>query len=324
MESSGPGVEGCLLGTAVGDALGLHREGLSADKSNRIYGTDIRYAFFRGKGWISDDTEQTILVLEALRTAGNDPAVFQRDLAKKLRGWFLMLPAGIGMSTIKACFKLCLRFPPHRSGVRSAGNGAAMRSAMIGVWFADEPELRIAFAGASAIITHTDARAIQSAQLVALAAAYSANDREPCDEFWDEARSLAPASEWEGLGSYSLPSPLSGYCVSTVRAALEIWRQHPMDFTSAVETAIRLGGDTDTVAAIVGGIVGARSGVPIHLVDGIGDWPRGAEWLKREAIKSQRTPIIAMWLRNSGFLALVLVHGFRRYLPMGTRSKESS
>jgi hypothetical protein len=53
----------------------------------------------------------------------------------RLRGWLLSLPAGIGFATLRAILKLWLGFPLNRSGVYSAGNGPAMRVAVIGAFF---------------------------------------------------------------------------------------------------------------------------------------------------------------------------------------------
>lgn len=57
-------------------------------------------------------------------------------------------------------------------------------------------------------------------------------------------------------------------------AALSVCARHGDDFRQAVLEAIGLGGDTDTVAAIVGGIIGARvgeGGIPAEWADGIWD-----------------------------------------------------
>ncbi len=48
---------GCLLGTAVGDALGLAAEGLSRKRQQAIFPELDSYHFFFGKGFCSDDTE---------------------------------------------------------------------------------------------------------------------------------------------------------------------------------------------------------------------------------------------------------------------------
>src|SRR5205823_6381062 len=123
---------------------------------------------------------------------------------------------------------------------------------------------------------------------------------------------------------------VSGYMYHTVPAAVHAWLSHPDDIRSAVLAAIRCGGDTDTVAAIVGGIVGARvgkAGIPAEWLAGLWEWPRTPAWVERlggrltEVVGSgepQRPLPLAIWglpPRNLLFLAIVLAHVARRLLP---------
>src|SRR5271170_3707275 len=147
---------GLLLGTAVGDALGLPAEGLSRGRIQRMWRGQWRHRFLFGHGMVSDDTEHTLFVAQALLTHPDDVSAFQRCFAWKLRLWLLGLPAGIGLATLKAILKLWLGFSPDRSGVWSAGNGPAMRSAMIGAYFVDDAQKRRAFISAATRLTHTD------------------------------------------------------------------------------------------------------------------------------------------------------------------------
>jgi hypothetical protein len=65
-------IVGCLLGTAIGDALGLPYEGLTRDRQLVLYPNIDRQRLVFGKGMISDDTEHTCLVAQALiASAGN-------------------------------------------------------------------------------------------------------------------------------------------------------------------------------------------------------------------------------------------------------------
>jgi len=57
---------GCILGTAVGDTLGLPYEGLSAARAQRLLGSPERHRFFLRRGMISDDTEYTCMVAQSL------------------------------------------------------------------------------------------------------------------------------------------------------------------------------------------------------------------------------------------------------------------
>jgi ADP-ribosylglycohydrolase len=84
---------GCLLGTAVGDALGLPYEGLAKRK---IKLPIDRHRFLFGRGMVSDDTEHTCMVAQSLIVSAGDERIFAKALAWRLRFWLLLLPAGIG------------------------------------------------------------------------------------------------------------------------------------------------------------------------------------------------------------------------------------
>src|SRR4051794_5884011 len=87
---------GALLGTAVGDALGLPREGLSRRRAQRLYGKGpIRHRFVLGRGMLSDDTEHACMTAQALLAAPEDEMRFARSLAWRLRGWLAAMPAAV-------------------------------------------------------------------------------------------------------------------------------------------------------------------------------------------------------------------------------------
>src|SRR5262249_38435127 len=131
-------IVGCLLGTAVGDAIGLPSEGLSPRRQRRMFASIDSHRLLFGRGMTSDDTEHTCLLANALIESAGDEGIFQRELARGLRRWLLTLPAGVGLATLRATIKLCVGVGPQRSGVFSAGNGPAMRSALIGVCYGQD------------------------------------------------------------------------------------------------------------------------------------------------------------------------------------------
>ena len=71
---------GLLLGTAVGDALGLPAENLSAEKIRRRWRGDWRMRLIFGRGMVSDDSEHTLMVAQALLVQPKDATAFQRIL----------------------------------------------------------------------------------------------------------------------------------------------------------------------------------------------------------------------------------------------------
>ena len=339
---SNPRISGLLLGTAVGDALGLPREGLSPQRAHKWYGDVLEHRFIFGRGMISDDTEHTAMVAQAWLAAGGEVDRFRSVLAWKLKGWLLALPAGVGMATARSIVKLWLGWPATKSGVWSAGNGPAMRSGILGLLATDDEELR-EFVSASTRITHTDPRAERAALLVAIACRMG-REGATVDRCFEEVRRVLTDPDEELVeilgklesslrrgadtrafcGDIGITGGVSGYAYHSVPVALHAWLRHPDDFRAALTEAITLGGDADTVGAIVGAISGAtvgEAGIPAKWIDGIRDVPCSVSWLRRLAdrIEDSGPPLPLCWLmilpRNLAFLAVVLAHGFRRLLP---------
>jgi hypothetical protein len=159
-------------------------------------------------------------------------------------------------------------------------------------------------------------------------------DAEQAEEFLNLLnRAAHSAASGESTASFAeslgLKEGVSGYSYHTVPVALQTWLRQPSDF-SGVLHAIRCGGDTDTVAAIVGGIIGARvgkEGIPQQWLERIWEWPRSTAWIEQvgerlaqvcaTGIPQQAVPlpVWALSLRSIGFTAVVLAHGLRRLFP---------
>lgn len=322
----------------MADALGLPYEGLSPSRAAKLLGRPDRYRFFLGKGMVSDDTEHTVMSLMAFVQTGGEPVAYQKAFANRLKMWLMFLPAGVGFATLKAVLKLAFGVSPSRSGVNSAGNGPAMRAAILGVVPGGLECLE-----ASTFITHTDPRALQGALLVAHSAQISSSweslkPREvlshlksilpaDADQFLEAldqvAASLEAGESTTDFARKHFPQKgVTGYVLHTVPAALHAWLSHPDDYESAVKAIILCGGDADTTAAIVGGIVGARvgpEGIPQAWKDGLDEPVLNPAFFTRLAKSAaDRKPFGHMLvnpLRNIKFLAIVLGHGFRRILP---------
>jgi ADP-ribosyl-[dinitrogen reductase] hydrolase len=363
-------ITGCLLGAAVGDALGLPCEGLSPSRQQRLFPNIDQYHFLFGHGMVSDDTDHACFALQSLLESEADPDLFERRLAAHLRLWLLGVPAGIGLATLKSTMKLSIGVPPSRSGVRSAGNGPAMRSALLGVCFGHDARLLGALVHRSTRITHTDPKAEIGALAVAVAAYVASSAPEvTADAFRDAFMAVVDAISTEsetdphpaGLGkefrvatdeflhlfdgaarsaasgesthafaeSLGQRRGVTGYVYHTVPAVLQTWLRFPEDYRQGVTAIIRAGGDTDSTAAIVGALIGARvgpDGIPKEWLDGLWEWPRSVAWMRglssalaRMVAGETASPIrVAAWqipFRNLIFTTAVLAHGMRRMLP---------
>ncbi len=283
----------------------------------------------------------------SLRQGGN-PQIFEDAFARHLRRWFLLIPAGVGMATARACLRLCVGFSPVKSGIFSAGNGPAMRAALLGVYAGNDEVKLVALVRASSRVTHTDPRAEQAALAVALLARLSEQESLTPDAFCtalskhkidsELARLLHHAAQSAERGddartfaqSINVHGGVSGFALQTVPVAAYAALSYPQELRKAVLTCVHLGGDTDTTAAIAGGIVGAgvgKRGIPEDWLVGLCEWPQNAAFLERlaqalaqsKATEQPTTPPtvsrLALAARNLFFLFVVLAHGLRRLLP---------
>jgi ADP-ribosylglycohydrolase len=250
-------VIGCLLGTAVGDSVGLSCEGMSKRRQRQVYPEINGHHFVFRKGMISDDTEHACMVAQALIVSGGDVETFAKSLAWRFRFWLLGLPAGIGYATLRAILKLWLGFPSHRSGVFSAGNGPVMRSAVLGVCYGHDTRTLRDLVTVSTRMTHTDPKAEFGALAVALAAFMAGRGSEkevsPGEYYHTVQRVLgteandflqlihktvtsvetrqSTESFAENLG---LSEGISGYVYHTVPVVLHAWLRNQSDYRSAI------------------------------------------------------------------------------------------
>ena len=292
---------GALLGTFVGDALGMPYEGRSPEGlPERVEMVEARL----GRGTYTDDTQMMIALAESLLDRGRvDPEPLARAFLAAHQP-----ERGYGGGTL-AVFDLWRAGVPVQEAAGRAvaggsyGNGAAMRVAPVGVLFADDPERLRAEAERSATLTHAhplgvDACVVQAAAVGAavrgdeiLPAAGSAAATEALSEALErvadllEGSRVSPAQAAATLGSSSTGPesvPLAVY------AALA----HP--FAEAVAFAVRCGGDTDTVAAMAGAIAGGRDGagaIPARWLEALEAGPRGRGHVEElaEALAGLRT-----------------------------------
>ncbi|WP_424636240.1 ADP-ribosylglycohydrolase family protein [Embleya sp. AB8] len=285
-----------LRGLALGDALGAQffvPENLPCLADRRLPG---------GSWPWTDDTEMACVLHAELVIRGRvDQDALVREFATRHD-----FDRGYGPSTNRMLRLVreggdwrALAAEPF-AGQGSWGNGAAMRVAPLGAWFADDLDAVVGQAVLSAEVTHTHPEGIAGAVAVAVAAAGAATlERPGAGDFVAFVRERTPA----GLVRERLGAALdlvdrqdsravgrilgNGRQVSapdTVPFAVWSAARHLDDYRAAFWATASAGGDVDTTCAIVGGIVGVRAELP-------GGWARRVEELPawwRDAVEPRR------------------------------------
>lgn len=295
---------GCLLGCAVGDALGAPFEGLWSHSIPSDEALLAGFAEFEGypRGQFTDDTQLTLATVRSILATGEvSPAHIARSIAALWRRQEVIGPGG-------ACTSAALQFLRTRdwttcgAAVGQAGNGAAMRTAVLGLAFLRQPERLPGAVADISRITHQDPRCIAGGVAIAkaawLLASEGADDAQRfcsaigevvapfSSEFADAVGRLPrlagqtpdvalPAIAWAGMARPEFEAPIiTPFVIPTVLAALWCLLRHPDSWAGAVTNAIGLGGDVDTLGAIVGALAGVRLGacaIPRHLEEAVQD-----------------------------------------------------
>ena len=333
---------GILIGSACGDACGFFFEGMTADQVSRSGKDILRFHILGPTGFISDDTELLAITARALITAADNDDLFLLHFKKALLAWFFTFPFGIGRGTYQACLKIMSG--ARNTGSRSAGNGPALRAAIIGAYFFDDPDKMQRAVQANAAITHTDPRAIQAAIYVAALAADATNARMLDTELdWPTTckRHLGIFSDSQMLQGTSRAIDLAAEpAVSHRDAAREIgttgFAAHALPWVvynlcknqtidRAICDAVTGGGDTDSNAALVASLIGAVQGgasIPPQLYASINEGPFGPKEmvvLAKLLSKAKSTKVVlprCSWLhmaaRNVCLIPVLLFHATMR------------
>ncbi|MBY0522826.1 MAG: ADP-ribosylglycohydrolase family protein [Gemmataceae bacterium] len=219
---------GCPLGCAVGDALGAPYEGLWSysipDKATLLSG----FGEYEGypPGQYTDDTQLSVATVKSiLRMKAVNPPDIARSIADLWRTQSVIGPDG---SCTHAATHF-LRFGVWTTcgaAVGQAGNGTAMRTACLGLYFLDDPERLPAAAADVSRITHQDPRSVaggvavaRAAQLLSLGGLLDPSNRVSRDLLrwsgsfrpgWTRTRprlySTSPGPAWRGPSSGSRSS----------------------------------------------------------------------------------------------------------------------
>ena len=275
-------IVGAVLGSAAGDALGAGYEFTHPGPDAHIH-MKGGGAFDWSPGEWTDDTQMAVAVLDA--AGGGDLDL--DAVAGNFLAWFASMPPDVGIQTgsvlgatvdpadLAACATDYLGTHPDK-----AGNGGLMRNTPIALTALGARDLVAERAKAVASLTHAHPDSVAACVLWSLAIQEAITSSDPGDTFdWEAAvrRGLEHVdgdlqTRWTKLIDEAVEGPperfsTNGWVVTAFQAALAAIIHTPVPgdeprghLRDALVAAVRIGDDTDTVAAIAGGLLGARWG----------------------------------------------------------------
>lgn len=327
---------GALAGLALGDALGMPTQAMSPQQIQTVYGhvTGLvdgdktqPYAPGMAAGSVTDDTEQALLIASLLlKGHGSGLNLDASEFSHALLAWEdSMIERGsldlLGPSTKAALERVRAGEDPLRVGGEGTTNGAAMRVTPIGI--AASTSDRQLFADAvwsSCQVTHATRQGFQSAALVAAAVSLGidAGTADVTDLLWKAVafvRSLPERGAWSpepdvvaathrALKLAAQPASSLEWLAEQIGTSVASAQAIPMAFAllardpspCALLQAANLGGDTDTIGAIAGAILGANLGVEVFDAYGLAQ----VEQVSQLDLPSVATDLLALRDREGG------------------------
>lgn len=269
---------GCLLGLAVGDAVGTTLEFSPPGTFEPITDMVGGGPFGLQPGQWTDDTSMALCLAESLLACGGfDPVDQLRRYVRWWREGYLSstgacFDIGTTTRTALAAFERTGQPYCETTDPRSAGNGSLMRLAPVPLFYAHQAEEAIKKAGDSSRTTHGAQAAVDACRYLAglIVGALQGVSKEeltapgfsPAGGPW-KRESLCDEIHEIARGSFRRRNPPeirgTGYVVHTLEAAL--WAFHRSDsFRDGCLNVVNLGDDADTTGAVFGQLAGAYCG----------------------------------------------------------------
>ena len=275
---------GAVLGSAVGDALGAPYEfGLAnvGPEGPRMIGGGL--GNFAPGEW-TDDTTMAWCILDVAATRADlrsDDALTQ--VARNFRAWYDTRPPDIGNQTRTilgavgadptGATMTATSYDLHARTGHTAGNGSLMRTAPVALPYLDDPTGLVEAAHRVGALTHYDPHAQEACMLWSLAIRHAIlygelDVRAGLEYLDDDAASYWTQRLDEAEGSEPSHFRPNGWAVTALQAAWSAIVHTPIPtdghacrhLADSLATAVGIGDDTDTVAAIAGAVLGARWG----------------------------------------------------------------
>jgi ADP-ribosyl-[dinitrogen reductase] hydrolase len=262
---------GCLLGLAVGDALGTTVEFRPRGSFEPLTDMIGGGPFGLKPGQWTDDTSMALCLAESLLARGGFDARDQMGRYLNWWKWGYLSSTGtcfdIGATVLSALERFESSGEPYSGSLdpETAGNGSLMRLAPVTLFYGPNIDEVVQFSAQSSRTTHGAPEAVECCQLLGFVLARCFAEMPKHEVLDGSGLALTEPKVLELAAGHYLNKSRnevrgSGYAVASLEAAL--WCFHTTStFEAALLKAANLGEDADTTAAIVGQVAGAFYGV---------------------------------------------------------------
>lgn len=239
-----------MLGAIIGDIVGSRFE----MQNNR----SKDFEFFSDKCTFTDDSVMTIAVAHAVIKSLTENSDLKENAVYYLKAYGRLYPdRGYGMRFFDWIFS------SQKKPYNSFGNGAAMRVSPCG-FLADSINQAIELSRAVTEVTHNHPEGIKGAEATAVCI-YLAKTNHTVEEIREYVNSHYYKIDFK-LDDIRESYLFNETCQETVPQAIEAFLEST-SFEDAIRNAISIGGDSDTIAAITGGIAEAFYGIPDEFIE---------------------------------------------------------
>ena len=244
-----------MLGSIIGDTVG------SIYEFHNIKTT--KFPLFSKRSIYTDDSIMTIAVAEGLLKAGLDAPLdeIRREVTASMQKWGRKYPNPMGDYGPRFWKWLNCDHPQPN---RSWGNGSAMRVAAVG-WLYPTLERTLEVAEATADVSHNDPEGVKGAQATA-AAIFLARTGHTIQAIQDYIESTFEYDLSRTCDEIRPYYEFDDSCQGTVPEALTVAFEG-RDFEEVIRLAVSLGGDSDTLTCIAGGVAEALYPIPQEILD---------------------------------------------------------
>ncbi|MCQ1534345.1 ADP-ribosylglycohydrolase family protein [Methanosarcina sp. KYL-1] len=301
-------LRGYLFGSACADALGRPVEHLSLEQIKEKYGDRGILELSPNSPWTDDTQLMLVLSRGLLRGAELELSELMDKIAEELVLWLDEPDLGAGATSKGAALRLKAGTDRGESGIESKTCGSLMRVGILGFIYRNDSERLVRAASFSGKMTHShptaDAASIAGAYAVKLAL----DGVEPVDMFgsllqvtegiseeFTEALNCSYELAYGGLDDEGALRKIGQgwYADETFAMAYFCMLRYPDDYKKAVQTAVNITGDSDSVASVAGGILGALLGIDaVPIV-----WVEALKW--KGELEAMVGPLLGKYLEVS-------------------------